>query len=89
MLVSVDGHQGLALQGAAKTVATGGGRGTLSIAAPGAIRSLAQFGLGMDPPGIGTPHDCTHLISSYDTTPRGGLLVSTFTSRMHPVFPMA
>ena len=38
---------------------------------------------------FGTPHDCTHVISGYDTTPQGELLVSTFTSRMHPVFPMA
>lgn len=37
---------------------------------------------------FGTPHDCTHLISGYDTTPQGELLVSTFTSRMHPIFPM-
>ncbi len=35
-----------------------------------------------------TPHDCTHLLSGYDTTPQGELLVSTFTSRMHPIFPM-
>ncbi len=35
-----------------------------------------------------TPHDCTHLLSGYDTTPQGELLVSTFTARMHPVFPM-
>ncbi len=26
-----------------------------------------------------TPHDCTHLLSGYDTTPLGELLVSTFT----------
>ena len=38
---------------------------------------------------FGTPHDCTHVIWGYDTTPQGELLVSTFTSRMHPVFPMA
>ncbi len=38
---------------------------------------------------FGTPHDCTHVLSSYDTTPQGELLVSTFTSRMHPIFPMA
>ena len=37
---------------------------------------------------FGTPHDCTHVISGYDTTPQGELLVSTFTSRMHPIFPM-
>jgi hypothetical protein len=35
-----------------------------------------------------TPHDCAHLLSGYDTTPQGELLVSTFTSRMHPIFPM-
>ena len=35
-----------------------------------------------------TPHDCTHLLSGYDTTPQGELLVLTFTARMHPVFPM-
>ena len=35
-----------------------------------------------------TPHDCTHLLSGYDTSPQGELLVSTFTARMHPVFPM-
>ena len=35
-----------------------------------------------------TPHDCTHLLSGYDTTPQGALLVSTFTARMHPWFPM-
>jgi hypothetical protein len=35
-----------------------------------------------------TPHDLTHVLSGYDTTPQGELLVSTFTSRMHPVFPM-
>lgn len=35
-----------------------------------------------------TPHDVTHLLSGYDTTPQGELLVSTFTARMHPVFPM-
>ncbi|HEX3567710.1 MAG TPA: hypothetical protein VHU17_20275, partial [Acidimicrobiales bacterium] len=38
---------------------------------------------------FGTPHDCTNVISGYDTTPQGELLVSTFTSRMHPIFPMA
>jgi hypothetical protein len=35
-----------------------------------------------------TPHDCTHLLSGYDTTPRGELLVSTFTAAMHPARPM-
>lgn len=35
-----------------------------------------------------TPHDCTHLLSGYDTPPRGELLVSTFTAAMHPSRPM-
>ncbi len=35
-----------------------------------------------------TPHDCTHLLSGYDTTPQGELLVSTFTAWMHDVYPM-
>jgi hypothetical protein len=38
---------------------------------------------------FGTPHASAHLISGYDTTPQGEMLVSTFTSRMHPVFPMS
>jgi hypothetical protein len=38
---------------------------------------------------FGTPHACTHVISGYDTTPQGEMLVSTFTSRMHPVYPMS
>jgi len=36
---------------------------------------------------FGTPHDATHLLSGYDTSPQGELLVSTFTSQMHPVHP--
>jgi uncharacterized tellurite resistance protein B-like protein len=35
-----------------------------------------------------TPHDCAHVLSGYDTTPRGELLVSTFTAAMHPSRPM-
>jgi hypothetical protein len=35
-----------------------------------------------------TPHDSTHLLAGYDTTPQGELLVSTFTARMHPFYPM-
>jgi hypothetical protein len=35
-----------------------------------------------------TPHDCTHVLSGYDTSPRGELLVSTFTAAMHPSRPM-
>ena len=36
-----------------------------------------------------TPHDATHVISDYDTSPRGEILVSTFTAAMHPIHPMA
>ena len=38
---------------------------------------------------FGTPHDSTHVISGYDTSARGEILVSTFTATMHPVNPMA
>lgn len=34
------------------------------------------------------PHDSTHVISGYDTTPHGEILVSTFTAGMHPKLPM-
>jgi hypothetical protein len=36
-----------------------------------------------------TPHDSTHVISGYDTSARGEILVSTFTAAMHPINPMA
>ena len=36
-----------------------------------------------------TPHDATHIISGYDTSYRGEILVSTFTASMHPINPMA
>jgi len=36
-----------------------------------------------------TPHDSTHVLSGYDTSPRGELLVSTFTAAMHRQAPMA
>jgi hypothetical protein len=36
-----------------------------------------------------TPHDSTHIVSGYDTSFRGEILVSTFTAAMHPVNPMA
>lgn len=36
-----------------------------------------------------TPHDSTHVISGYDTSFRGEILVSTFTAAMHPINPMA
>jgi len=39
--------------------------------------------------GFGFPHDTAHVVSGYDTSPRGELLVSTFTAGMHPHFPMA
>ena len=34
-----------------------------------------------------TPHDSTHVISGYDTSYRGEILVSTFTAAMHPINP--
>ncbi|MGH9033777.1 MAG: hypothetical protein ACRDZV_16760, partial [Acidimicrobiia bacterium] len=36
-----------------------------------------------------TPHDSTHVLSGYDTSPQGELLVSTFTAGMHPEEPMS
>lgn len=36
-----------------------------------------------------TPHDSTHVLSGYSTTPQGELLVSTFTAGMHPREPMS
>lgn len=38
--------------------------------------------------GFATPHDSTHVLSGYSTTPQGELLVSTFTAGMHPVEPI-
>jgi hypothetical protein len=38
---------------------------------------------------FGTPHDATHIISGYDTSGRGELMVSTFTAGMHPINPMS
>ncbi len=35
------------------------------------------------------PHDSTHILSGYDTSPQGELLVSTFTAGMHPREPMS
>jgi ubiquinone biosynthesis protein Coq4 len=41
-----------------------------------------------DPKGVNSafarPHDSTHVISGYDTTPLGEILVSTFAAGMHP-----
>ena len=39
--------------------------------------------------GFGTPHDATHVLSGYDTSPRGEIPVSTFTAAMHPLNPMS
>jgi hypothetical protein len=36
-----------------------------------------------------TPHDSAHVLSGYDTSFRGEILVSTFTAGMHPINPMA
>jgi hypothetical protein len=35
------------------------------------------------------PHDSAHVLTGYGTTPRGELLVSTFTAAMHRVNPMS
>ncbi len=35
------------------------------------------------------PHDSVHVLTGYDTQPRGELLASTFTAAMHPKYPMA
>ena len=35
------------------------------------------------------PHDSAHVLTGYDTTPHGELLVSTFTANMHRREPMA
>jgi ubiquinone biosynthesis protein Coq4 len=40
-------------------------------------------------PEFATPHDSTHVLSGYDTSPQGELLVSTFTAGMHPEEPMS
>jgi hypothetical protein len=39
--------------------------------------------------GFTTPHDTSHVLSSYSTKPQGELLVSTFIGAMHPDHPMA
>jgi hypothetical protein len=39
--------------------------------------------------GFATPHDSAHVISGYDTSARGEILVSTFTAGMHRKYPMA
>jgi ubiquinone biosynthesis protein Coq4 len=46
-----------------------------------------------DPKGLNAtftvPHDAAHVLTGYDTTPRGEILVSTFTAAMHPKHPMS
>lgn len=39
--------------------------------------------------GFCVPHDSAHVLTGYNTTPRGEILVSTFTAAMHPEYPMA
>src|SRR5262249_34045306 len=39
--------------------------------------------------GFCVPHDSTHVLSGYNTTSRGELLVSTFTASMHRINPMS
>jgi hypothetical protein len=36
-----------------------------------------------------TPHDTSHILSGYSTSPQGELLVSTFTAGMHPHEPLS
>jgi len=38
--------------------------------------------------GFSVPHDSAHVITGYNTTPRGEILVSVFTSTMHDRLPM-
>jgi hypothetical protein len=46
-----------------------------------------------DPQGLNAafsiPHDSVHVLTGYNTEPRGELLTSTFTAAMHPKYPMA
>jgi hypothetical protein len=52
-----------------------------------------HFSLPGEPDGLNhrfaSPHDTTHLLSGYDTSPQGELLVSTFTAGMHRHEPMS
>src|SRR5581483_3892337 len=52
-----------------------------------------QFAFPGEPTGLNetfaTRHDSTHVLSGYDTSPQGELLVSTFTAGMHPHEPMS
>lgn len=52
-----------------------------------------QFAFPGEPQGLNerfaTRHDTTHVLSGYDTSPQGEILVSTFTAGMHPHEPMS
>jgi hypothetical protein len=52
-----------------------------------------QFPFPGEPQGLNerfaSRHDTTHILSGYDTSPQGELLVSTFTAGMHPKEPMS
>ncbi len=52
-----------------------------AFAFPGDPNGLAE--------GFTTPHDSSHVLSGYSTSPQGELLVSTFIGAMHPDHPMA
>ncbi len=39
--------------------------------------------------GFALPHDSVHVLTGYDTSPRGEILASTFTASMHRTLPMA
>ena len=77
MLVQATPRQAAAIVRAMKCVATGDGADTLTAAAT-AIEPEALH------EAITCPHDSTHLLSDYSTSPQGELLVSTFTAGMHP-----
>jgi hypothetical protein len=52
-----------------------------------------RFAFPGEPDGVNerfaAPHDTTHILSGYDTSAQGELLVSTFTAGMHPREPMS
>lgn len=52
-----------------------------------------RFALPGEPEGLNepfaAPHDTTHVLTGYDTSPQGELLVSTFTAGMHSHEPMS
>ena len=54
---------------------------------------INRFAFPGEPQGLNerfaTRHDTTHVLSGYNTSPQGELLVSTFTAGMHPQEPMS